>query len=176
MDEREASADAARAAGDVADDSVQGAQLPQDDADRDGVPAVFESRALAAFGYLSSAVAPWLIFVPILSVVIPPLKKSDYMRYHGWNALLLHVAVSVFRGLLNLANLPVALSGAECADSVCSMLSLISLVLVPTAATILSLHLGYEAIKRRAAHMPVLTPLAVRAAHSEEQETENAEQ
>ena len=169
MDEREASPEVVTATvEDAADDQVEGASLPLDDADRDGVPAIFESRTLAAFGYLSSAVAPWLIFVPVLSVIIPPIKKSDYMRYHGWNSLLLHVAVSALRGLLNLANLPVALSGAECADTVCSMLSLISLVLVPTAATILGVHLGYEAVMRRSAHMPVLSAWAEKAANGEE--------
>ncbi len=176
MDEREASPEVVTATvEDVVDDQVEGASLPQDDADRDGVPAIFESRALAAFGYLSSAVAPWLIFVPLLSVVIPPLKKSDYMRYHGWNALLLHAVISALRGLLNLASLPVTLSGAECADSVCAMLSLISLVLLPTAATILGLHLGYEAIRRRSAYMPVLSRWAEKAANGGEQGTENAE-
>ncbi len=176
MDEREASPEAVTTtAEDATDDQVEGASLPQDDADRDGVPAIFESRALAAFGYLSSAVAPWLIFVPALSLLIPPIHKSDYMRYHGWNALFLHAVISALRGLLNLANLPVALSGAECADSVCAMLSLVSLVLVPTAATILGVHLGYEAIKRRPAHMPVLSRWAVKAAHGREQGTGNGE-
>jgi len=53
------------------------------------------------------------------------------------------------------------------------MLSLVSLVLVPTAAAILGVHLGYEAIRRRSAHMPVLSRWADAAANGGEQETGN---
>ncbi len=165
MDEREASPEVVTATvEDAADDQVEGASLPQDDADRDGVPAIFESRALAAFGYLSSAVAPWLIFVPVLSVALPPLKKSDYMRYHGWNALLLHVAVSAVAMMLNLACLWLTHTGEGLSDWV-NMLTLVRLVLVPTAATILGVYLGYEAIRRRPAHMPLLSRWAEKAAN-----------
>ncbi len=172
MDEREASPEVVTATvEDAADDQVEGASLPLDDADRDGVPAIFESRALAAFGYLSSAGAPWLIFVPLLSLLILPIRKSEYMRYHAWNSLLMHAAASAFVILLSLVGLWLTVAVPESSDAI-NMLTLVRWVLVPTAATILGVHLGYEAIRRRPAHMPLLSRWAERAAHSEEQPRE----
>lgn len=175
MDEREASAETVAATvEDATDDQVEGASLPQDDADRDGVPAVFESRALAAFGYLSSAAAPYLIFVPALSLIIPPVRKSDYMRYHGWNSLLLHAAVSLVVEILNLVCLWLTFTDAG-ASSWINMLTLVRWVLVPTAATIFGVHFAYEAVKRRPAHMPMLSRWAEKAADGREQGTGNGE-
>ncbi|MCD6360858.1 MAG: hypothetical protein J7M38_08320 [Armatimonadetes bacterium] len=133
-----------------------------------GLPAVIESRTMAALCYLSSAVSPYLIFLPVIPLVFTNMKRSAYMRYHAWNALLLSGVVGGARLLLNLAGLPVALSGAQCAESVCSMLSLVSLVLVPTAAAVYGIHLAYEAVKRRPAYIPVLSSRAHALSHTTE--------
>lgn len=137
-----------------------------------GLPWVIESRTVAVLAYLSAPASPYLAFVPVVPLVFPNMKRSGYMRYHAWNALLLNALVAVVRGLLNLVNLPVALSGAGWADAVCSALSLASYVLVPTAAAVLAIHLAYEAYRHRAAHLPVLSDWAHRWAGDETEETE----
>jgi|GEM_PF-6325495 len=124
-----------------------------------GLPSVIESRTVVALSYLSSAAAPWLAFVPLVPLVFPNMKRSAWMRFHAWNALLLSLAASgvvlvLFAACLWLAMVPVDSSG------VVNMLTLVRYVLLPSAAAIFAIHLAYEAIKRRPAHIPLLSDWA----------------
>lgn len=135
---------------------------------------VIESRVLAGMGYLCAAAAPYLLFVPMVSLLVPRIRKSDYMRYHAWNALLLGLVVTATKAVLMVAAVPVALSGAACTDAVCNVLSMIGVVLLPTAAAIYGAQLGYEAAKRRAARIPVLSRWAESLAGPPTQQTNAA--
>lgn len=137
-----------------------------------GLPWVIESRTMVVVAYLSAPLSPYLAFVPMVSLLFPNMKRSAWMRYHAWNALLLTAVAGGLYGLLNLVTVPVALSGAAWADAVCAALSLGRYVLVPTAAAVVALHLGYEAYRRRPAHLPVLSDWAHRWAGDETEETE----
>lgn len=129
---------------------------------RKGLPHVLESRACIVAAYLAAPAAPYLAFLPMLPLLFPNMRRSAYMHYHAWNALLLTGLVALARGLLNLVALPIALSGANCADALCSVLSLVNYVLLPTAAAVLAMHLAYEAYRRRPARVPVLSDWAER--------------
>ncbi len=169
MSEYDPLADAEELGGEGVDNDGQGI-YPSEELDEGvRIPTIIESRTLIVCSYLSAAAAPYLIFLPAISLVVPAMKRSPWMRFHAWNSLLLHVAVTAAVELLNLTGLWFTLMPGASPDPV-NIVSLVRWVLVPTAAVLYSAQLAYDAAKRRPTHIPLISSRAHRLAKDEEDE------